>query len=418
MLLTILTLFSIWLIPSLKIYGGISFWHVFLMMTLFFTYITRNKLDSFLKVAKANSIFLLILLLFPLFASIRDLFGGNLSTVLSSYILRGVGGLLFSLCLATYFNSEKNKRLFIILLGAILVCHASIGILQIVKPDIFFKLPVKLAQQAGVPFDRASGRVSGLFINQHIFGQHMLGLVSIFLPGLFFATQKTKISPSLKFFSLTTPLGIVAILASYARGAYIGMIIITLLLAYFIVIYKKFSKRVFIISITLLIFIFITAVSLNIFEQREATRLTEFGGRIDSKRISAYESAFIRFQNNPFFGIGGGTEIGETAIHNIILKAFTFYGIFGGLIYLFFYFSLFLKIMTIPKKYLTYKIGLFLWLATYLFYGMGHTAGFWMAGLIEWTFIGLMLSLVEPNNEMKSNDESRYKRDILIPAKS
>ena len=402
MFLVILTLFSVWLIPSFKIYGKIAVWHILLLITLFFTYIARNKLLSFLKVVKINSKFLLIVLLFPLFVSIRDLFGGDLSIVLSDYILRGVGGLLFALCLATYFNSENNKRLFIILLGLIFVCQALIGILQIAKPEIFFQLPEKLAHQAGIQYNYSPDRVSGLFINKHIFSQHMLGLASIFLPGIFFATKKTKFAPRPLFFLSVTPLGIIAILASYSRGAYIGIIINILIISYFLVKYKKISKRLLAISAFLLIFIFLIAISFNVFEKREATRLTKGGSRGDELRFEAFKSAAIAFQNNPFLGIGGRTEVGDIAIHNIILKTFTYYGVIGGLIYLLFYSSLFLKINAISNKYLIYKIGLLLWLVTYLFYGMGHTSGFWTGGLIEWTFVGLMLSLVQPINEVKS----------------
>jgi len=402
MLLIILTLFSIWLIPSVKIYGQIAVWHVLLLMTLFYTYIARDKLNTFVKVVKTNSKFLLIVLLFPLFVSIRDLFGGDLSIVLSDYILRGVAGILFALCLATYFVPDNKKRLFIIMLGSIFVCQALIGMLQIVKPDIFFQLPEKLAHQAGIQYHYIRGRASGLFINQHIFSQHMLGLASIFLAGIFFATKKTKFAPRSLFFLLVTALGIIAILASYSRGAYIGIIINILIISYFLVKYKKISKRLLAISAFLLIFIFLIAINFNVFEKREATRLTKGPSRGDALRFEVFKSAAIAFQNSPFFGVGGRTEVGDIAIHNIILKTFTYYGVIGGLIYLLFYSSLFLKINAISNKYLIYKIGLLLWLVTYLFYGMGHTSGFWTGGLMEWTFVGLMLSLTQLENKVKS----------------
>lgn len=402
MLLIVLTLFSIWLIPSVKIYGQIAVWHVLLLMTLFYTYIARDKLNAFVKVVKANSKFLLILLIFPLFASIRDFFGGNLSAILSNYILRGVGGLLFALCLATYFVPDNKKRLFIIMLGSIFACQALIGILQIVKPDIFFQLPARLAQQAGVQVDYTGGGPSGIFINHHIFNQHMLGLSSIFLAGIFFAAKKNKIMPGPLFFLSVTPLGIIAILASFSRGAYIGLIINIFIISYFLVKYKKISKRLLVISAFLLIFILLLAISFNVFEKREATRLTKRGGRGDELRFDVFKSAAIALQNNPFFGIGGGTEVGDIAIHNIILKTFTYYGLIGGFIYLLFYSSLFLKISAISNKYLIYKIGLLLWLVSYLVYGMGHTSAFWTGGLIEWTFVGLMLSLTQLDNRVKS----------------
>lgn len=391
--------------PLFKIWGNISIWHVLLVITLCFTLINWHKLHSLLKVVVLNSKFLAITLLFPLFILARDGLGGNLSAVLNDYILRGVGGFLFSLCLATYFNSENKKRLLFLLLGLILLSNALIGILQVVKPNIFFQLPEKLAHQAAFEHFSYDGRIRGLFIHVHVFSQHILGLTSLFLPGIFFVTKKTKIALKPIFFILLTSLGIVSILLTYTRIAYLGIIINIFIIVYFLIKYKliqykKSLKRILFVCGLLIIFIFIATKGFDIFEKKASSRLLYFGGRTDKKRMETFKSSTSAFQNYPYFGTGGRIELGNTGIHNIFLKTLTYYGAVGLLLYLFFYLSLFLKINAISKKYSTYKIGLFLWLASYLLNGMVHTAGFWVGGLIEWTFIGLTLSLIQPRNEI------------------
>jgi len=407
----VLTLFSVWFIPLFKIWSEIAIWHILLITTLYFILINRHKFHSFLKVVKLNYGFLIIILLFPLFILTRDGFGDNLGATLNDYILRGICGLLLSLCIATHFRSENDKRLLFLILGIILACNALIGILQVAKPNIFFGLPEKLAYQADIEHRFYDGRIRGMFIHVHIFSQHMLGLTSLFLAGIFFVTKKTKNFPGSIFFILMTVLGVVSIIFTFTRSAYLGIIINILIIVYFLIRYKltkykKSLKRLLFISGFLLISIFIITKAFDIFEMKESGRLIYLKNSGDKKRIETFKLSIISFQNYPYYGTGGRIKLGDTAIHNIFLKTLVYYGIFGLLIYLFFYLSLFMKIKAISKKYLIYKIGLFLWLASYLLYGMVHTAGFWLGGLIEWTFVGLILSLIQPRNNRSDSQRA------------
>jgi O-antigen ligase len=134
---------------------------------------------------------------------------------------------------------------------------------------------------------------------------------------------------------------------------------------------------------------------LGTFETETSKRIIGGGASFaDAKRFGSYVAAFQSFKEAPVFGVGIEQNIYYMAVHNIFLQVLAFSGLAGLIFYLLFFIALFRGILLLPVQHSSYRAGLILWLFTYLLYDMSHTSGFWVSGLQEWTFVGILISLV------------------------
>ena len=136
------------------------------------------------------------------------------------------------------------------------------------------------------------------------------------------------------------------------------------------------------------------AIAIGMFQTPEAERLVmSFENVADEQRLASLVVGVAAFLDMPLIGVGGRQIDLDVAIHNVPLRVLAYYGVLGLLGYILFFIGVFKGVARVPPAFQPFKQGLALWLITYVFFGLAHTGGFWLGGIHEWTFIGVMLGL-------------------------
>jgi hypothetical protein len=393
--LLLLTALFIWMAPAVKVFGNIALWHLALAALLYISFINPARFRGYLSVAYQNRGLIFLMLLYPAYIVVRNELGGELGEESVNILLRGFGGLLFAISVGVYCREREDREKLVKLLVLVLFVHSIVGILQFVYPETFYSLPDLLVENPEIDPLGYEGRVRGMFLNIHIFGQQMLGLVSFFF-ALAVLRGKEVEGPgrSDRYLWAAIMAGVVAIALTYLRAAYLGLV-----LDFFLIIFifknrgMSLGRKVSALAVFIVLLVGIN-VWLGTFETETSNRIIGGGASLaDAKRFGSYVAAFQSFREAPVFGVGIEKNIYYMAVHNIFLQVMAFSGLAGLVFYLLFFIALFRKIILLPVQHSSYRAGLILWLVTYLLYDMSHTSGFWVSGLQEWTFVGILISL-------------------------
>lgn len=238
-----------------------------------------------------------------------------------------------------YIVDYKSFKMILIPLGVTTVCTSIATILQ------YYNNPLGWA--IATTFN--SGNVSewqAYIIDRHANEDTMLGhsyqvgifgfgftnaafLCSIGLLYLFFAIKETKRIVKLICYAVFT-LSIVACFMTQQRAAFIVMFILALYCLYN-TIQKKWLKTIIILSACIAIPLTLPLLS----ENESLGRMTEFSGARNDSRYNIWVRAVDFLSSNILVGgpQAASRYIGTEA-HNIILNAFIWGGLFGGIVIL------------------------------------------------------------------------------------
>lgn len=365
-----------------------------------------------IKINKYSQRIWIVSILFLVWVTIINLIQGIELPIILTNNLKLISVFLLGFCTMFFIKNEKQLKLFSYSLIFFMSISAFVGIMQFFGIDFFWKLreffginPNHIVGQQILQRDR----VPGLAYFSIPFGYQLASIVP-FVFGILLVKKKSF----LKNISLKIALGIclLGLLASLSKSAIIGGII-GLFAVMFLTLEPKKRKKKIIFSIMILIFIILI---LNSFTNNLI--LGNFSNSTDSalSRIPLFLTAFKIFLSNPF-GIGtgqfnqygaeffselshlpGAYHILTTSSHNQFLNTLVYYGIFGLLLLLAFYYYIFKGLFRIYKYFngsfiKGITIGLIGSFIAYIINSMFHNAGPFLIDPFNWYFIGITMFL-------------------------
>lgn len=352
---------------------------------------------------------LVLIFLFWSFLSIIWSSDKYLSTLFLFHLFLGIS--MFFLLQEFRFNIKKVAGIF--LLSSFF--QGLLGAYQFFTQSIFSSkwlgLSAHISSQGGVSvLENATGRwlrAYGGMPHPNMLGGFLA--ISLVL-GIFFYIKIKKGDHFLKYSSLIMiSVVFIALLTTFSRSAWLGFLISTLLL-YFYLINKKLEKYTLKISYLFIIIIAISAIFLTSYAELIAPRFLG-NSRLEtqsvSERISYFQEAKITIKNNLITGVGIGnytnhlTGQGFTSkpiweyqpVHNTPLLILSELGLIGLFIFIGILFCSFYDSEKVPKKNKAEKIfllsSLVLIIFTFLF---DHWVWTTASGtLIFWLLLGLYI---------------------------
>ena len=391
----------LWLAPAAKLWGKVSLWQFFILsaVAVVFFDISGPLRNSYLKLFRR--LMALEFVGFACYAFVMDSVHGTLPNTFEDFYLLGLFGMIAATTFALYARLPGKCIVLPRLLSFVLLFHSVLAILQFLSPGTFFRFPELLAWgNPNIAVRQFMGRVRGGFIDVHIFGGQTLGLIAFLLPFALARTQycavsvrKARLIPFAYFERVSILLGIVALIAAYLRAALVALIVVVFVHS---ILRGSGSRRWRALASTLglILAIIWLGSQIGVFDAKTAGRLLALGPGIDDRRIYASMLALKGFEHAPFFGVGGRNVYSPVPIHGFLLRALSFYGIVGAFLYVLMLLHLLKRVRSISDEYWCFKIGLQLWLLSYVLYGIGHTASLWMGGLHGWMFVAIITAWV------------------------
>jgi hypothetical protein len=390
-------LLTLWLFPGVKVLGEIALWHIWLGLLIVLISIIPDYRQSLIRLVRRNGDILIAMSVFPVLIMVRDWFGGSIEDTLQAYLLRGVAGFLLALAIGIHMRRAKSRAAVLLALGVITAIQATVALLQLVAPERFFDLPMEFSTiDTADESQEYSGRVRGLFMYNHMFGQQLLGPTVLLLAFVAWGGRWPNYGKgAVALQVIVAVLAILAIFATYLRSAYWSLLLAIAILALWNWRRTRLStSEAQIRTLSVLMLSLIGAVAFGMFQTPEAGRLVmSFGNVADEQRLASLVAGVAAFLDMPLIGVGGRQVDFDIAIHNVPLRVLAYYGVLGLLGYIVFYTAVFKGVARVPSVFQPFKQGLMLWLITYILFGLAHTGGFWLGGIHEWTFIGIMLGL-------------------------
>jgi len=363
--------------------------------------------------------------LFLFWAIVISLIQGVEFARVVTYSLKLISVFLVGFCTMFFIKNEKQLRVFSYSLITFISISAFVGVMQFLGIDFFWKLREFLGINPNSVVGQQilqRSRVPGLAYFSIPFGYQLTSVVP-----LIFGILSVEKRWFLKNISLSLALGLcfLALLATLSKSAIIGGIVGLLVVRFLASKPKRRKGKVISLAVALSLLILILNTLTNSLIWENFSKPTSS----TLSRIPLFLAAFKIFLNNPFgVGVGqfnkygaeffpelshfsGAYYILTTSAHNQFLNILVYFGIFGLLLLILFYyyifkglFRLYRQIDNLFVKGIT--IGLIGSFTAYIINSMFHNAGPFMIDPFNWYFIGIAMFLF--NNYSKFRTSKKY----------
>ncbi len=389
-------------IPGLNL----SLWEVVLYALVFFAWVRHR---GHLRIPLSLKIFLLLLILFILWSSL-SLFVAVKPNLSIFHLIQWGKILLLLIFLQYLIVKPSDLQIMVYALISVFIFESGIAVLQIVLHHSF-NLGI-LADNSGVLSSSAHAgsdfRILGTMGNSNDFAKYLNLVIFLFL-GL---TQAGGSKKRRFFLLLLSGVGIMLLIYTQSRGAWVAFIIGLLLWLFSGLVFKRgvrFSKNTVLLLVTgLLVFIY----PLHYHIQQRLER-PDYGSSYS--RIPMMQVAWNVIQAHPLLGIGvnnylyvmtdyDNTEVQITktfrsTVHNLYLQVTAETGIPGLLLFLLLLLAVLLRmrknINFAPKKYRQFQLGVFCGFITFLIHSLVDNSDLTQTpSFIFWIYIALSYIIV------------------------
>lgn len=339
-----------------------------------------------------------------------------------TYSLKLVSVFLVGFCTMFFIKNEKQLKFFSYSLIVFMSISAFIGIMQFLGIDFFWKLRELLGINPNSVVGQQilqRSRIPGLAYFSIPFGYQLTSIVP-----LIFGILSVKKRGFLKNISIRFTLGLcfLALLATLSKSAIVGGIIGLLVVRFLTSEPKRRKRRIISLAVSLSLLILILNVLTNSLIWNNFSKPTSS----TLSRVPLFLAAFKIFLNNPFgIGVGQFSKYGAkffpelsrfpgsyyiltTSAHNQFLNILVYFGIFGLLFLILFYYYIFKGLFRLYRQIDNsfvkgIIIGLIGSFTAYITNSMFHNAGPFMIDPFNWYFIGMTMFLFNNYNKIKTS---------------
>jgi len=310
--------------------------------------------------------------------------------------------LLVGFCTMFFIKNEKELKIFVYSLIGFMSISAFIGIMQFIGIDFFWKLREFFGTAPAIaPNILARTRIPGLALYSIPFGYQLTSIVPLIFGIL---TIKKERNLNKYYLLITFIICLLALMATKGRSAIIAGIMGIIMIAFHDVTKKKL--------LSLIILLAIFALIINIFPRRFEIHRFAFKEYTTPLRISAFIISGKAFLNNP---VGTGRNLDKyyatgsssyfitgqmISPHNHFINILLYYGIFGFLLLILFYWYILkglIKIFKNNKSNLlitAIAVGLIGSFFSYIINSLFHNMGPFLIDPFNWYLIGIALFLL------------------------
>lgn len=345
----------------------------------------------------------------------------------SIFLMTGklISTLLLGFCTMFFIKNEKQLKIFLYFLIGFMSISALVGIGQFLGINFFWKL----RELIGIDTEHIIGqqilqrsRIPGLAYYSIPFSYQLASVVPLIFGILIL--KKNAFYLNVTFIICFLAL-LVSLIKSAALGAIIGLFVIVYLRSNLKIKKVKIFNFIILLILILLIFNILTG---NLFYQYYHKQI--FEPTISTlSRIPLLLAGFKIFVNNPF-GVGmgqyskygaeflpelshmpGAQKILTTSSHNQFLNILIYYGIFGLLLLVVFYYYIFKGMFYLYRNSDSIfiegvTIGLIGSFSAYIINSMFHNCGPFMIDPFNWYFIGVVMFLLNNYGKLPGNGEN------------
>ncbi|MDA2921965.1 O-antigen ligase family protein [Patescibacteria group bacterium AH-259-L07] len=378
-----------------------------------------------LKINRHSKKILTISIIFVLLAISINLIHDTSLTIVSVKGARLLILFLVGFCTMFFITNKKYFYLFLKFLIVCMSISAFVGIGQFLGIDFFWKLREIAGFDPSVPSSIISRtRIAGLSLFS-IPLSYQLASVTPLLLGLL--TIKKGGGFSKKFLLIAFILCFLALLMTQARSAIIGGFI-GLITVIFLGTKKRKKRKIKMVSLGIVMVLII--FFLNIQTEGSFTKRFLFQDQTTQWRISAFQASAKTFARHPLIGVGTGRagaqeyeaiaasvladrDIKRAKIispHNQFINVLLYYGIFGLLLLILFYYYIFKGLFYLyhkidDKTMQGVVIGLIGLFVAYIFHSSFHNNGPFISDFFNWFFVGITMFLLNYSNKMNKYEK-------------